>query len=260
MEDFKKDRKGTGTREWSEEGFNIQKGCTNGCLYCYARQAAIQRWKRVKDKEAWLKPELYPKKIVKKWQKREGVIMFPTAHDICNDNVDHCITALKNILEPGNQVLIVSKPSLYVMTKLLKEPELYKDQIMLRFTIGSISNKVLSIFEPSAPDIVERRKSLELAYSMGFKTSISIEPLLGGSDDLDDILYLVKPYVTDEIWVGKLNFAEKRIFGERSAELQKLMKYIEDSQTDKKIIEMYERFKNEFHIKWKDSIKKVVGL
>lgn len=260
MTEFKQDRKGTGTREWSEHSYNIQPGCENGCLYCYARHNAIHRWKRIESEEAWLNPEINWQKVNKKWKKKEGIIMFPTAHDITKRNVDACITTLKNMLEPGNRVLIVSKPSLEVMTQLLNELSQYKDQIMLRYTIGSISENILNVFEPTAPSIMERRKCLKMAHSMGFKTSISIEPLLGDSEDLDDILYMVKPYVTDEIWVGKLNFAEKRIFGERSDELRKLMKYVEDSQTDEKILEMYERFKNEFQIRWKDSIKKVIGI
>lgn len=259
MPDFQKERKGTGTREWSEKGENIQKGCGNGCLYCYARDAAINRWKNVKSKEAWLVPEIYPNKINKKWSKFEGVIMFPTAHDIDQDNVHSCILALKNMLKPGNKVLIVSKPSLYVMNTLLTELDEYKDQIMLRFTIGNVLQNVLDVFEPFAPSITERRKSLQLAHSMGYKTSISIEPLLGDADDLGDILYMVQRFVTDDIWVGKLNFAEKRIFGERSEELQNRMDYIKRSQTDENILLMYERFKDDSQIKWKDSIKQVIN-
>jgi len=35
-------RQGTGTKEWEDVTENIQKGCANNCLYCYAADKAAK--------------------------------------------------------------------------------------------------------------------------------------------------------------------------------------------------------------------------
>ena len=45
-------RRKTGTREWSEHSVNCRQGCTNGCLYCYARAQAL-RFGRITSGDAW---------------------------------------------------------------------------------------------------------------------------------------------------------------------------------------------------------------
>jgi DNA repair photolyase len=51
-ETFNDNRTATGTREWSEYSFNIGLGCSNNCLYCYARQNAL-RYKKINSPDEW---------------------------------------------------------------------------------------------------------------------------------------------------------------------------------------------------------------
>lgn len=256
---FDKERKGTGTREWSEHSYNIQKGCPNNCIYCYARYNAIHRFKYIKDAEQWQTPIINEKKVSKKWQKVEGVIMFPTVHDIDKGNINQCIETLKNILKAGNEVLIVSKPDVECIRLLIGNLKEYKEQIMFRFTIGNISNSVLKLFEPNAPNFASRHLSLQIAFNAGFKTSISAEPLLGGIDALSRIYEFCVPYVTDSIWVGKMNKISQRIFGSISPELKEAIEKIIHCHSDKEILKIYEFYKNDTKIKWKDSIKQIIS-
>ena len=103
MSQFNKNRGGTGTREWSEHSFNIQQGCINNCIYCYAKSNALNKFKTIEKNEDWTKTTVNEKKANKRWNKLDGVIMFPTTHDIDENNVDVAIRALTNMLKPGKR-------------------------------------------------------------------------------------------------------------------------------------------------------------
>ena len=62
MSNFDKDRKVTGTNEWAEEKHNFQKGCSNGCAYCYAITMALQ-YGRIKNRKEWLHCKINKKKV-----------------------------------------------------------------------------------------------------------------------------------------------------------------------------------------------------
>ena len=79
--DFDKNRRGTGTKEWSEYSYNISQGCAHGCLYCYARQMALQNG-RIRTAADWQLEILNHRKVSQSYRRFDGVVMFPTSHDI----------------------------------------------------------------------------------------------------------------------------------------------------------------------------------
>jgi hypothetical protein len=99
---------------------------------------------------------------------------------------------------------------------------------------------------------------LQLAFGSGFKTSVSVEPML----DAPNVIALFRrlaPFVTDSIWLGKLNRARACIW-ERPPEVEAAIQRIEENQTDDKIRGIYEVLKDEPLVRWKESVKKVIGL
>lgn len=181
----------TGTREWSDHSANCCLGCWHGCLYCYARADAL-RWKRIATPAEWTRERHLP--LPKKPKKHAGAItMFPTTHDITPANLDHCLCLLRMLLQAGNQVLIVSKPHVYCMAEicnLLRSVPIRHDQVEFRFSIGAVDDDVLSFWEPAAPRLNERLDALRLVWSLGYRTSVSCEPLL--TPAAGDAVYLVK--------------------------------------------------------------------
>ena len=134
----------TGTREWSDVSMNIQRGCEHGCLYCYARYDAVQRWKRCEAKH-WPTPCIDEKKVDAAHLKTyRGVVMFPTTHDITPANLSQYLCVLRKLLDAGNRVLIVSKPHWECITVICNAHLEYKRQIEFRFTIGSTDEDVLA--------------------------------------------------------------------------------------------------------------------
>jgi DNA repair photolyase len=211
MKDFLADRKSKfGVQEWAEHSMNFQTGCEHGCVYCYAREQAI-RFKWISTWEEWETPKIRENALKKKFGKREGVTMMPTTHDITPENWETFKTILIRLLTPGNNVLLVTKPHLSCMRELTNCFGPYRENILIRITLGTTDDTIREVLEPNAPSVGERLEALRWLYGEGFRTSISSEPLLGSADTFMSIVEHVKPYVTDDIWVGFLNSPNRRI-------------------------------------------------
>ncbi|MDC7250430.1 MAG: hypothetical protein PQJ49_10990 [Sphaerochaetaceae bacterium] len=248
----KKDLK-FGTKEWAPHNFNFMNGCSNDCVYCYAKEMSI-RFKR-KTPDTWKEEEKVSLKG-KSFNKKEGNIMFPSSHDITPGNINLALDLMEKLINSGNTLLVVTKPHFSCIKAIINKFETKTDNIFFRFTIGSSQNTVLHLWEPNAPSFNERFSSLKLAYDKGFSTSISCEPLL---DNKFDILYqIIEPYVTDSIWIGKMNMASRRVkINTNSTFPIEKIEELTNWQCDKNIIELYVKYNNNLKIKWKESIKKV---
>ena len=249
----------SGTKEWSIASANFITGCEHNCLYCYSRATATYYNRKTQDN--WKEETLRPKDLNKGWRFREGGrVMFPTSHDITPQHLPESIQFLKNILLPGNQVLIVSKPHPECIKAICNEFVNYKDKILFRFSIGSADNDVLKFWEPGAPTFEERLSALKYAYKAGYETSISCEPML--DNNICDVIDKLRQYVTDSIWLGKMNKMKRRLEINTliTDELKEKANQLYSWQSDKEIINLYQKYKSDPLIKWKAEIKKVVGL
>lgn len=247
-----------GTYEWAVENANFISGCSHNCKYCYSREMAI-RFKR-KTLDNWHEEEINYHQLKKKAKKVDGVIMFPSSHDITPESLEYSIQFLDKLLSLGNEVLIVTKPHLSVVKKICKTFVAYKQNILFRFTIGSCNSETLKFWEPNAPTYEERKQSLIFAFKKGFNTSISCEPML--DNKIEDLILDLTPYVTNSFWLGKMNFILRRLKMngiDDALTLRKAHQLI-DLQSDENIKMLYNRLASNKKIKWKESIKKVVKI
>ena len=247
-----------GTQEWAVKNANFINGCHHNCKYCYSKEMAI-RFKR-KTPSNWQDEEVDNKQMSKKWKKVNGMIMFPSSHDITPMNLPLSIEFLQNLLNSGNEVLIVTKAHYSVIKEICKRFSDYKSKILFRFTIGSTDSSILKFWEPNAPSFPERKKSLIYAYKNGFSTSLSCEPMLDNS--IEKLVKTLMPYITDSIWIGKANFLLRRLKlnGVTDDETFSKANELISLQSDINIKKLYNNLKSNNKIKWKESIKKVVEL
>ena len=249
----------SGTKEWAASNLNLkQTGCENNCQYCYAQAMAIQ-YKRATP-ESWSKPVV---KGQPKFGKRVGTIMMPTTHDITENNVDAFIEMMTKALELGNNVLIVSKPRLAVIAKVLEATANIPgavSRVLFRFTIGSAHDDVLKFWEPGAPSFEERLNCLRYVHSAGFQTSVSSEPML--DSDIHLVVEATAPYITDAIWLGKANKTAARVSLNTNGDkrMKDAARALDVLWHDEAIKALYERYKDNPKVKYKESIKKVVGI
>jgi DNA repair photolyase len=241
----------TGTREWSDVSVNISRGCSHRCTYCYARANAL-RFKRIASPEEWEK-EIISRKLPIERRKHDGVVMFPTTHDITQNILPDAVDALRNLLSAGNRVLIVSKPHFDVIDHLCDVLSPWRSQVLFRFSIGTLDDGLAAIWEPGAPPPGERLLALCMASGTQWQTSVSMEPALHTATTFSDIHQMLM-FVTDTIWVGKMNHVRARVIGVQEDHIRAL----EKGQTDDRIIELYQSLKHLEKVRWKDSIKAVL--
>jgi len=206
------------------------------------------------DRKDFMKP--VERKDCNKSAKRiDGTIMFPAHHDITPENLDRAREFVKKWLKKGNKFVIVTKPHIECITDLVLAWKPWTEQVLWRFTIGSMNNSVLKFWEPNAPDFDERVDSLKFASAHSYHTSVSMEPFL--DESVVATYFLVEPYVSEKIWVGKMNKIDSRV--DRSTpEVEKYLDKVTTNQTDEKILSLYKTLGKHPKVEWKDSIKKVI--
>lgn len=241
----------TNTKQWAKYTINLFKGrCANGCIYCY-RNADITRFR---ENPEW---RIKADPIFKTFKKRDGVTLYPSAHDIRYEDLTFHISFLANFLASGSNIIIVTKPDYYCIAKLCESLEIFKNQIEFRFTIGSYESDILNFYEPNASTFTERFFSVRLVYLKGYKTSISIEPML----DLypERVIEKVLPFVTEHIWIGKINLAKIRLtLNGHADKWEQVSELVNWQANDQNILELVQRLSVYPKIKWKDSIQKVI--
>ena len=247
-----------GTQEWAAHNVNIQLGCEHNCKYCYAKSMGI-RFKRC-DSTDWELPRILIDKVNAFPKKYSGKVMFPTTHDITPKNINECISVLTGLCGMGNEILIVTKPHLDCVRRLCAALAGYRNSILFRFTIGSADDSTLTFWEPNAPLFLERKKALMHAHQKGFRTSISCEPMLDTNPSA--IINSVRNYVTDSIWLGRVNQLPAGISMNcpRDEVAKTAARNLLEAQSDRWITDLYASWKSDKLIKWKDSVKKVVGI
>jgi DNA repair photolyase len=184
--------------------------------------------------------------------------MFPSSHDITPNNLNACEIVLRRLLDAGNKVLVVSKPHFSCIESLCTLFQWRRENILFRFSIGACDDQILSYWEPNAPCYDERKQCLRHAYQVGFKTSVSVEPMLD-SANIDALISDLSPYVTDAIWIGTMNHL-KRLEKGSDTVLRQAIGRIRKGQTNSVIKAIYQRHKGNPMIKWKKEIKKMVGI
>lgn len=246
-----------GTAEWAVATVDCCRGCPHGCRYCYARHELVER-RRLVTADQWLSPEILEEEVERMRPLYAGQVMFPAHHDIVPENLSACRIVITKMLRAGNRLLVVSKPHLCCIEELCRDLRPYRDRLLFRFTITARDLAILRFWEPQAPTYAERLACLELAFRQGFATSVSVEPMLDTADVVA-MVHELQPFVTHSIWLGKMNRITERV-GDVPESLQAGVERIEKGQDDEHIHEIYRQLRHNPLIRWKESIKTVVGL
>jgi DNA repair photolyase len=246
-----------GTREWAVAAIDCCSGCSHGCRYCYARYTSVVKKGEMSAAE-WQTPRVEAQALARDYPLYPGQVMFPAAHDIQPEIVDDCILLLEKLIAAGNSVLVVSKPHLECIEKICHTFRHARSRVLFRFSITAQDNRILRFWEPGAPSYQERLAALRYAYAQEFQTSISVEPMLD-SDHVEELITELVPFVTHSIWLGKMNRIARRVALD-SEKIAAEVRRIEAGQSDAKIMALYQRLRGHRLIRWKESIKEVVGL
>lgn len=234
-----------GTEELADKTYNIQRGCSFNCTYCYAeRIAAFGGWGPQKLGKQWNEPifdEKWFNQDVSKFY--PGGVMCFSAHDIYPKNQQKCYEFIERILEESdNKVVIVSKGHIGSIKFLCEKLDWYKPRIEFILTITSVNDGVAAYFEPGAPSISNRFDTLDYLSLNLWKTSILIEPFLD-KNPLFLINKLLK-YNIKKIWLGTMSGRNYKYHSKEN--LEKILEIIHKNPLD---IREYIWLKNGFREK-----------
>jgi DNA repair photolyase len=251
--DKRKPRK-VGFRDWTNCNVNIQTGCSNNCIYCYAKTQAYRREQLALG--SWADQTIRRHDVDKARNLYHGLVGFPSTHDITAENIDEYLYVLGRLLRAGNEVLIVSKPRLDCIRQICDACYFFKDKIRFRFTIGAMDNDILGFWEPNAPGYKERMDCLEFAYNQGFRTSVSMEPMLD-TPRVEKQIADLRQFVTEDIWLGTMNYLEEIKEG-ADDDLTAAINKVEAGQTVERLTAIYQTYKDDKVVKWKTDAKEKI--
>lgn len=246
-----------GTKEWAIKTTNLlRRGCYHRCIYCYSCAEAV-RFHRCLA-EAWGQEVINEKKLKATIRPKTVSLMYPSTHDIMPEKLSEHLTYLDKLLAAYPSVLIVSKPHIECIQAICQRYPRYRDKLIFRFTIGSADDEVLKFWEPYAPNLAKRMECLKYAFAQGFKTSVSSEPML--DNKFEDVVRMVRPYITDTIWPGKMNHLKLRLKlnGHSDPETMARADELLAWQSAENINALYQRLKDDPLIHWKGSISEVL--
>lgn len=252
-------KKDSGFNEWTDKNINFCTGCENDCIYCYAHTGA-HRFKQLKGQE-WHEMKIREEDVGKNRPFFGEMIGFPSTHDILPSNIKEYMTVLSKLLRAGNEVLIVSKPRFDCIKQICGACQFFKDKILFRFTIGAMDDQILSFWEPNAPVYAERKACLKYCFDEGFKTSVSMEPMLDAAH-IDKVIADLIKFVNVDIWLGTMNHLSriKKLPKVDTKRFFKEVKIIEAGQTKEKLEEIYLKHKDNPKIRYKKDFRKKIGI
>lgn len=178
---------------------NPYSGCSFNCRYCYIRGSKYGEHLEMKTSIKVNAPQLLEKQLRLKAQKGQyGIIVLASATDPYlhfEEELQLSRELLKIIAFYRFPVHIITKSPLVerdfdILQEIDKNailPDDLKDRLnngaLVTFSFSTIDDGIASIFEPGAPPPRERLKTLATTAAAGFKTGVSLMPLL--------------PYITD---------------------------------------------------------------
>jgi DNA repair photolyase len=255
MNKLNKVNPGQGVSEWAKYSYNIGSGCSNDCRYCYAREIS-QNYGLHQCGLEWSQEVVKPYKT-DIHQNSDGIVMFPSMHDISEYYLPTYIETLGNLLNAGNAVVIVTKPRLACVQAICEAFPQHRDYMLFRMTITSLNTDVSQLWEPGAPLPEERVAALRYAYDAGFQTSVSVEPMLDTVENMVTLYHTLSHYLTEDIWFGKMNDIDRRV-DTSELEVVTAAQAILANQSDMNIRWLYGQLHDQPMVEWKDSIQLVL--
>ena len=192
-------------REYSELACNLYRGCTHGCLYCYApacMHTTAEKWHATAEP----RPDIL-KSLGKDAEKLRGDsrrILFCFSSDPYQplerfERLTH--RALRIISKHGLHSQVLTKGCADLIQEDLG---LMKDaRTQLGVTLCFTDDTLRKSWEPHASKVEERFAVLKAAHKAGIFTWVSLEPVIDPAQALE-VIRIADPYVN--FWkVGKLN-------------------------------------------------------
>ncbi len=164
----------------AQNGMNLYRGCTHGCIYCDSRSACYNFHHAFEDIEVKQNaPELLEKALVSKRKKcmiSTGSMCDPYMH--CEEELQLTRRCLEIIDRHGFGAAILTKS-----TRILRDMDLLAHinetaKCVVQMTLTTYDDNLCRILEPNVSTTGERFAALEQFRDRGIPTVVWLSPLL----------------------------------------------------------------------------------
>jgi DNA repair photolyase len=201
----------------SEYTINLYRGCTHGCVYCYAPSL-------IRDERRWgdyVDAKINAASVLEKElaRARKRVVFVSSASDPYQP-----VEARFKITRKVLKVLSKHKFPVLLLTRsplVLRDVDILRelDWVRVGFSISTVPTK---FYEPGVPSLEKRLEALTELHDFGITTWVSMAPVVPKLilTDLDQLFQNLKKAEVSSVAIGLLRFTgyeqSKQMFEERS--------------------------------------------
>lgn len=191
--------------EYSPLSMNIYKGCSHGCVYCYAPSATYKQrdvfHSNVQPRNNFFQ-ELGKDVVKFRGDKRPILLCFTTdPYQPIEETAKLTRISIKRLIENGNVVKVLTKGG----TRAVRDFDIMKTgNCDFGATLTFMDEKRSIEWEPGAASPADRINALRLAKESGIKTWVSLEPVID-PEQVYEIINATHEFV-DLYKVGKINY------------------------------------------------------
>lgn len=172
----------------SENGMNLYRGCTHGCIYCDSRSKCYQFTHDFEDIEVKQNaPELL-EKVLRSKRKRcmigTGAMCDPYMH--CEEKLRLTRRCLELIDEYGFGLAIQTKSNRILRDLDLLQSINEKSKCVVQMTLTTYDEDLCRILEPNVSTTKERFETLMILKEHGIPTVVWLSPLLPYINDTEE--------------------------------------------------------------------------
>lgn len=192
----------------ANNGMNVYRGCTHGCIYCDSRSTCYGFTHDFEDIEIKQNaPELLEKALRSKRKKcmiGTGAMCDPYMH--CEKSVEITKKCLELIYEYGYGLALQTKSDLILRDLELLKSIHKKAKCVVQITMTTFDEALCKIIEPNVCTTKRRFEVLEILRDNGIPTVVWLTPILPLINDTRDNLEGILNYCTIAKVQGIINF------------------------------------------------------
>ena len=192
----------------ANNGMNLYRGCTHGCIYCDSRSKCYGMKHAFEDIEVKQNaPELLEKALrvkMKKCMIGTGSMCDPYMH--CEETLRLTRRCLEIIDEYGYGATILTKSD-----RILRDLDLLKSinekaKCVVQMTLTTYDEDLCRILEPNVCTTKERVKTLQVFHENGIPTIVWLSPILPFINDTKENIEGILDYCIQAKVYGIINF------------------------------------------------------
>jgi len=180
----------------NQNGMNIYRGCTHGCIYCDARSNCYQMDFPFEDVEVKSNAVDLLEKALKSKRKKcmigTGAMSDPYMH--CEEKLQHMRKCLELINQYGFGVALQTKSDRVLRDLDLLEEINRKTKAVVQMTLTTYDERLCQILEPNVCTTRRRAEVLNIMRDRGIPTVVWLSPILPFINDTEENLMGILNY------------------------------------------------------------------